>query len=36
MIAHTAGERIRGLIENGCGVGMYVEKLKNLGSHVIS
>jgi SAM-dependent methyltransferase len=36
MIAHTAGERIRGLVlENGCGVGMYVEKLKNLGSHVI-
>jgi SAM-dependent methyltransferase len=36
MIAHTAGERIRGLVlENGCGVGMYVEMLKNLGSHVI-
>lgn len=36
MIAHYAGERIHGLIlENGCGVGMYVEKLTALGSHVI-
>jgi SAM-dependent methyltransferase len=36
MIAHAAGERIRGLVlENGCGVGMYVEKLTGLGSRVI-
>ena len=36
MIAHAAGERIHGqVLENGCGVGMYVEKLTNLGSHVI-
>ena len=28
MIAHAAGNRIGGLVlENGCGVGMYVEKL---------
>ena len=31
MIAHAAGERIGGLVlENGCGVGMYVEKLIGL------
>jgi SAM-dependent methyltransferase len=36
MIAHAAGTRIGGLVlENGCGVGMYVEKLTGLGSHVI-
>jgi SAM-dependent methyltransferase len=36
MIAHAAGARIGGLVlENGCGVGMYVEKLTSLGSHVI-
>jgi SAM-dependent methyltransferase len=36
MIAQAAGERINGLVlENGCGVGMYVEKLTNLGGHVI-
>jgi SAM-dependent methyltransferase len=36
MIVHAAGERIGGLVlENGCGVGMYVEKLTGFGSHVI-
>ena len=36
MIAHAAGNRIGGLVlENGCGVGMYVEKLTELGAHVI-
>ncbi len=36
MIVHAAGERIDGLVlENGCGVGMYVEKLTGLGSRVI-
>jgi SAM-dependent methyltransferase len=36
MIAQAAGTRIGGLVlENGCGVGMYVEKLTSLGSHVI-
>ena len=36
MIVQAAGERISGLVlENGCGVGMYVEKLKGLGSRVI-
>ncbi len=36
MIAQAAGERIRGLIlENGCGVGMYVEHLAPLGGTVI-
>jgi SAM-dependent methyltransferase len=36
MIAQAAGKRINGLVlENGCGVGMYVEKLTALGSHVI-
>ncbi|MBI5944811.1 MAG: class I SAM-dependent methyltransferase [Chloroflexi bacterium] len=36
MITRAAGERINGLVlENGCGVGMYVEKLTGLGSHVI-
>ncbi len=36
MIVQSAGERISGLVlENGCGVGMYVEKLTGLGAHVI-
>ena len=36
MIVQAAGERISGLVlENGCGVGMYVEKLTGLGSRVI-
>ena len=36
MIKHAAGERIGGLVlENGCGVGMYIEKLTGLGSRVI-
>ena len=36
MIAQAAGSRIGGLVlENGCGVGMYVAKLTELGSHVI-
>jgi len=36
MIAQAAGNRIGGLVlENGCGVGMYVEKLTSLGSRVI-
>jgi len=36
MIAQAAGSRIDGLVlENGCGVGMYVEKLTALGSNVI-
>jgi SAM-dependent methyltransferase len=36
MIAHAAGTRISGLVlENGCGVGMYVEKLTELGAYVI-
>jgi SAM-dependent methyltransferase len=36
MIVQAAGTRISGLVlENGCGVGMYVEKLTNLGARVI-
>ncbi|MBC7875719.1 MAG: class I SAM-dependent methyltransferase [Anaerolineales bacterium] len=36
MIVHAAGKRITELVlENGCGVGMYVEKLTGLGSRVI-
>jgi SAM-dependent methyltransferase len=36
MIVHAAGERTGGLVlENGCGVGMYVEKLTGLGGRVI-
>ena len=36
MIVKAAGERIHGLVlENGCGVGMYVEKLTSLGSRVV-
>ncbi len=36
MIRKAAGERIHGMIlENGCGVGMYVEKLSAFGGRVI-
>jgi SAM-dependent methyltransferase len=36
MIIRFAGERVRGrALENGCGVGMYVEKLASLGADVI-
>lgn len=36
MIANAAGDRIRGLIlENGCGVGMYVEQLTTFGGTVL-
>ena len=36
MISHVAEERIHGIVlENGCGVGMYVEKLTGLGARVI-
>jgi SAM-dependent methyltransferase len=36
MITHAAGNRIGGLVlENGCGVGMYVEKLSGFGGRVI-
>lgn len=36
MIVHAAGERIKGMIlENGCGVGMYVEHLSPFGGTVI-
>ena len=36
MIVRAAGERIRGcILENGCGVGMYVEHLSPLGGTVI-
>jgi SAM-dependent methyltransferase len=36
LIAAAAGDRIRGtVLENGCGVGMYVEKLAGFGSRVI-
>jgi SAM-dependent methyltransferase len=36
LIARAAGERVRGrVLENGCGVGMYVERLTGLGSRVI-
>lgn len=35
MIVQTAGERIKGcLLENGCGIGMYVEHLTALGGIV--
>lgn len=35
MIVQAAGNRLRGrVLENGCGVGMYVEKLAGLGSRV--
>jgi len=36
MIAHASGERIKGcILENGCGVGMYVEHLSPFGGTVI-
>jgi len=36
MIVNAAGNRIKGLVlENGCGVGMYVEKLTTFGGRVI-
>lgn len=36
MIVHTTGERIQGkILENGCGVGMYVEHLAPLGGQII-
>ena len=36
MIVHAAGERIRGrILENGCGVGMYVEHLTPFGGEVV-
>jgi SAM-dependent methyltransferase len=36
MIAQAAGNRIGGLVlENGCGVGMYVQKLSGFGGRVI-
>jgi SAM-dependent methyltransferase len=36
MIIHTAGERIKGkILENGCGVGMYVEHLSTFDGTVI-
>lgn len=35
MIMRAAGERLRGcVLENGCGVGMYVERLSRLGGEV--
>ena len=35
MIVHAAGERIKGrILENGCGVGMYVEHLSPFGGQV--
>jgi hypothetical protein len=36
MIVKYAGERMQGkVLENGCGVGMYVEKMSALGADVI-
>jgi SAM-dependent methyltransferase len=36
MIVHAAGERLKGcVLENGCGVGMYVEHLSPFGGKVI-
>ena len=36
MIVHAAGERITGkILENGCGVGMYVEHLSPFGGKVV-
>ena len=36
MIVHAAGERIKGrILENGCGVGMYVEHLSPFGGTLI-
>ena len=36
MIVHAAGERIKGdILEDGCGVGMYIEHLSPLGGKII-
>ena len=36
MIIHAAGERIQGnILENGCGVGMYVEHIASFGGTII-
>src|SRR5258708_23194663 len=36
MIIHSAGERMKGnILENGCGVGMYVEHITTFGGTVI-
>ena len=36
MILEAAGERVTGsILENGCGIGMYVEKLSSFGGNVI-
>src|SRR5687768_6397091 len=36
MIVHAAGEHIKGcILENGCGVGMYVEHISPFGGKVI-
>ncbi len=36
MILRAAGDRIRGaVLENGCGVGMYVQHLSEYGGHVV-
>ena len=36
MIANAAGDRIKGwILENGCGVGMYVEHLKPFGGEIV-
>jgi len=36
MIVNAAGERMKGMVlENGCGVGMYVEHLTPYGGHII-
>src|SRR5512133_368885 len=36
MIIHAAGERLQGcILENGCGVGMYVEHLSPFGGKVV-
>jgi SAM-dependent methyltransferase len=36
MIARAAGDRMHGLVlDDGCGMGMYVEKMKELGARVV-
>jgi SAM-dependent methyltransferase len=36
MISRAAGERIRGFVlDDGCGMGMYVEKMRGLGARVV-
>lgn len=36
MILQAAGERVRGeVLENGCGIGMYAQRLAEAGGHVI-